>query len=147
LTMLGISQEAVNLIAAISQIAPVALVINALMSMQQRRTGVFVAALAAIIIVIGQGAEAGSNLLRLTGQLSSEGYYEVAAWFLVCAVIGGSVWNLGFLLMVVDRLRSELQALATHDDLTNLLNRRGLRERITFCEKSVMRKQGAAVLM
>src|SRR5690606_42148928 len=46
LTMLGISQEAVNLIAAISQIAPVALVINALMSMQQRRTGVFVAALA-----------------------------------------------------------------------------------------------------
>ena len=147
LTTFGISQEAINLIAAIGQIAPVALVISALMSMQQRHIGAFVAALAATIIVMGQSAEAGSNLLRLTGHLSSEGYYRVAAWFLVCAVIGGSVWNLGFLLMVEDRLRYKFQALTTHDDLTNLLNRRGLRERITFCEESVRRNQGAAVLM
>lgn len=147
LTTLGISQEAVNLIGAVSQIAPVALAISALMSMRPRHIGALVAVLAATIMVIGQGAEAGSNLLRLTGHLSSEGYYAVAAWFLVCAVVGGSVWNLGFLLMAVDRLRSELQALATHDDLTNLLNRRGLREKITLCEDSVRRSQGAAVFM
>lgn len=147
LTTLGTSQEIVNLIAAISQIVPVAFAIGALLRMRQRYVGAYVAALAAVITVSGQGAEAASSILRLTGHLSSEGYYAVAAWFLVCAIIGGSVWNLGFLLMAVDRLRSELQGLATHDELTNLLNRRGLRERMAFCEKSMRRRQSAAVLM
>src|SRR5690606_14525499 len=74
-------------------------------------------------------------------------YLSVAGWFLICGIIGGSIWNLGLLVMSVDQLRSELRALAKRDDLTGLPNRRGLRAKIILGEKSVRRKQSAAVLM
>lgn len=50
--------------------------------------------------------------------------------------------------MTTDRLRAELLALATRDELTGLPNRRALRERITLFEKSARRKGGnVGVLM
>lgn len=143
----GSSREAINVIAAISQIIPVALAINVLLTAAQRSGGAYVALLSAGIVIIGQGAEALTNTLRLLGYLDSAGYYSVAAWFLVCAIIGGSVWNLSFLLMTVDRLWSELRTLATRDDLTGVLNRRGMNEKLASCEKAVKRRQSSASLL
>ncbi|WMT92667.1 GGDEF domain-containing protein [Pelagibacterium sp. H642] len=147
LLAIGSSQEAVNLVAAVSQIVPVSLALAMLWTAKPRSGGTLVAATAALIVILGQGGEAVANLLRLLGMLSSAIYYDFAAWFLVCAIIGGSVWNLGFLLMVADRLRSNLVDLATRDDLTGLLNRRGLRERMLLCEKAARRDKASAVLM
>lgn len=41
--------------------------------MRQRHIGTYVAVLAAIVTISGQGAEAGSNMLRLAGYLTTEG--------------------------------------------------------------------------
>lgn len=147
LFMLGSRQEAVNVIAAASQIIPVTLAVTTLWHARSRSAGASVAIAAALIIILGQGTEAVTNSLRLIGAVTSEQYYDHAAWFLVCAILGASVWNLGFLLMAVDRLKSNLTDLATRDDLTGLTNRRGFRDRLLHCEALVQRSNTPIVVM
>lgn len=146
--LFGSSQAANNIIFAAGQIVAVVLAVATLLGSGRRHLGAWVAAAAGGVLIVGQGAEAVTNALRLAGWMSTDAYYTLAAWFLVCAVIGGSIWNLGFLLMTTDRLRAELHALATRDELTGLPNRRALGERIAFCEKSARRKDSSVgVLM
>jgi diguanylate cyclase (GGDEF)-like protein len=140
-------RAAQNVVYAVSQMVPIALAMIALLIARPRQLGALVAAGAAALALVGHGAETTTNLLRLAGLMSTERYYDFAAWFLVATIIGGSVWNLGFLLMAIDRLRTDLAVLATRDDLTGLPNRRGLREKVRLCEKSVRRKNSSAVLM
>src|SRR5690606_32357249 len=130
LLIFGSGQEAINIVAAVSQIVPVILAITTLWHARSRSAGARVATAAAFIVILGQGSEAVTNTLRLMGILTSSEYYDFAAWFLVCAIVGVIVWNLGFLLMVADRLQTNLVDLATRDDLTGLVNRRALRERM-----------------
>lgn len=143
---LGTRQEAINVIAAASQILPVSLAVATLWRASSRSAGAGVAMTAALLVIVGQAGEGLSNILRLTGSLSDGTYFGFAAWFLVCAIIGGSMWNLGFLLMAADRFRSSLIMLAKTDDLTGLANRRGLREQILRWEKAVRRKDSSVVL-
>lgn len=145
--MFGSSREADNVIFAVSQMVPIVLTMAALFMPGKKSVGVWVAAAAGGVFVVGQVSEAVTNALRLAGHLSTDNYYSVAAWFLVCAIIGASVLNLGLLLIVTDRLRAELYSLATRDDLTGLPNRRALRERIVLVEKSAKRKNQSAVVV
>lgn len=147
MAMFGSSREADNIIFAVSQLVPVVLTIVALLMFERRSVGVWVAVASGGVLVLGQGAETITNVLQLTGTMTTDDYYSVAAWFLVCAIIGASVLNLGLLLIVTDRLRAELYSLATRDDLTGLPNRRALRERIALVEKSAKRKSENAVVM
>lgn len=143
---LGTRQEAINVIAAVSQIVPVTLAVATLWRASSRSAGAGVAMAAALVVFVGQAGEGVANILRLSGMLSDETYFSFAAWLLVCAIIGGSVWNLGFLLMAADRFRATLVKLAKTDDLTGLANRRGLREQILLAEKMVRRKNSSVVL-
>lgn len=143
----GSSRESDNIIFAVSQIIPIVLAIAALHMFGKRSLGVWVATVAGGVLVAGQGAETITNALQLSGRMNTADYYAVAAWFLVCAIIGFSSLNLGLLLIVTDRLRAELYSLATRDDLTGLPNRRALRERIILIEKSAKRKNQEAVIM
>lgn len=143
----GRSQQATNLIAAISQIVPVALAASTLWQSGQRSSGNYVAITASAIVILGQGGEALGNGLQLANALSSTVYYSFGAWFLVCAIIGGSIWNLGFLLMAADRYKARLIDLATSDDLTGLMNRRGLRDNISQWEASMLQSNGRVSLM
>lgn len=136
-----------NVVFSVSQLVPIVLTVAALLAFERRSVGVWVAAAVGGVFIAGQGAEAVTNALRLAGLMSTDAYYSVAAWFLVCAIIGASVLNLGLLLIVTDRLRAELYALATRDDLTGLPNRRALRERIALIEKSARRKGESAVVV
>ena len=144
---LGTSQEAINVIAAVSQSVPVLLAIATLLRGGSLSAGVGVATAAALVVVIGQTGEGASNLMRLTGTLGDETYYGFAALFLLCAIVGGSVWNIGFLLMAADRYRASLVALAKTDELTGLANRRGLRERMLKLERNSQRSGAPVVLM
>lgn len=143
----GGTREADNVIFAVSQLLPIVLSIASLLRFQKRSTGVWLAAVAGSIFVLGQGAEALTNLLCIMGVMSTEQYYSVASWFLIAAIIGASVLNLGLLLIVTDRLRAELYSLATRDDLTGLPNRRALRERIRLEEDAAIRRNTAVAVM
>lgn len=139
--ILGSSRAANNLIIAMGQLCAIGLAIWTLLATNQRYAGTWVAAGALLVLVSGQGAEAIANALRLMNMLSTDSYYQYAAWFLVAAIIGGSIANLGFLLMAIDQLKSELQDLALHDELTGLPNRRALNERLLLIEKRAKRLQ------
>jgi len=143
----GSSREADNIIFATSQMVPVLLAIAALLTFRTRSLGVCVAIAAGVLFILGQGAEAVTNALHLAGAMTTDEYYAVAVWFLVCAIMGASILNLGLLLIVTDRLRAELYSLATRDDLTGLPNRRALRARIAFMEKSAARRNRNVVIM
>lgn len=148
MVFLGTSQPANNLIFAVSQIIPMVMTLITLLKAKCRQVGIWVAAGSCGLLILGQGSEAFTNALRLAGMMSTNTYYEYASWFLVCAIIGVSISNLGFLLMAVDRLSSELHALATRDELTGLPNRRALNERLPLIEKRAKRlNQSVAVLM
>lgn len=137
----GSRQAANNLIIATGQLFTVSLTIWTLLTKRQRHAGTWVASGAFGVLVLGQGAEAITNILQLLNFLDAATYYQYAAWFLVAAIIGTSIANLGFLLMAVDQLKSELQALAMRDELTGLPNRRALYERLPLIEKRAKRLQ------
>ncbi|WP_274424670.1 GGDEF domain-containing protein [Chelativorans sp. YIM 93263] len=141
-------RRAQNVVYASIQIVPIALAMLTLFFARPRQLGALVAAGAIFIAFAGHAGEIGTNLARLAGYMSTERYYDFAAWFLVAAIIGGSIWNLGFLLMAIDHLRADLATLASKDDLTRLPNRRGFRERARLYERTGrQRRTGAAVMM
>lgn len=123
-TLAGDARPGQNVAMAVTQLVPLGLIAAYLVRSQHRSLGAVVAAIAAGVAFIGQSGEAATNTLRLTGLLTTGAYYEVAALFLVAAIFGGGLWNIGFLLMAIDRLRANLAALAVTDDLTGLPNRR-----------------------
>jgi diguanylate cyclase (GGDEF)-like protein len=143
----GSSGEAKDVVFALTQVVPVLLAIVTLLSAPQRYVGKHVTIVAAVIVIVGQTADALANALQMYGVVSAENYDAVAPWFLVCAIVSGGILNLGFLIMALDRSRDELNQLATRDDLTGLPNRRGFREKLTHSEKSLSGKDTTAVLM
>lgn len=120
----GDARPSQNVAIAVTQLVPLGLIAAYLACSQHRSLGAIVAGVAAGVAFLGQSGEAITNLLRLTGLMTTGAYYEVAALFLVAAIFGGGLWNIGFLLMAIDRLRASLAALAVTDDLTGLPNRR-----------------------
>lgn len=118
------SRPAINVVIAATQIIPMALAILSLKAYKRASLGAVVATFGFVVAFAGQGAEVVLNLMRLTGYLSIERYYETAAFLLVAAIFGVTVWNIGFVLMAVDRLAFDLTKLASFDDLTDLPNRR-----------------------
>ncbi|WP_128254808.1 GGDEF domain-containing protein [Falsirhodobacter deserti] len=128
--LFGTSQITINVIAAATQIGAVGLAAGILLRAVDKYIGSYVAILAAALLIAGQGAEAVTNIARLMGLMTTEAYYKVGAWFLVCAIIGGVLLNLGFVLMTMNRAQDALLRLAEQDELTGLPNRRGLHTRV-----------------
>lgn len=117
-----------NIAYAGSQLVPLIMATIVLWRWGRRSLGAYVAEAGLLIAIAGQGTEAGLNTLRIFGQLSTDNYYKVASLLLVAVMMGAALWWLGFLLMAVDRLRSELKRLASSDHLTGLPNRRHFME-------------------
>lgn len=81
-------------------------------------------------------AYAGAHFLRLAATLAGLGgaidfatFNHVQAYLLLFTVFGAQIWNAGFLMMAIDRLRAEVADLAVRDDLTGAANRRHFLER------------------
>src|SRR5690606_7570361 len=75
----------------------------------------------------GQIMVIGTNIGVLIGALEYSIYYALASYALLCTVFSGAVWNLGFAMMLVDRLQATLLRLSETDELTGVVNRRGLK--------------------
>jgi diguanylate cyclase (GGDEF)-like protein len=139
LAAFGTSSESRNVIYATAQIVLVALAAFHLLFREERSLGTWVAASAMIVGILGQATEAVTNLMRIGGALSTDGYYRFAAVYLLAIIFAAVVWNSGFVLMSIDRLRSELATLAVLDELTGVPNRRGFMERASLEEQHARR--------
>lgn len=124
LALTGDSRPAINVAVAAFQLIPMVLAIVALKAYQRPSLGAIAATFGFAVALIGQSTEVTLNIMRLTGTMSTERYYDMAAFLLVAAIFGATVWNLGFVLMAVDRLAFDLTQLASFDELTGLPNRR-----------------------
>lgn len=137
------SPEARNVVYATGQIVPLLLAMFHLLFREGRSLGTAVAAGAMMVGILGQGTEAVLNLMRIAGALSTEGYYGVAAYCLLAIIFGAVVWNFGFVLLAIDRLRNELALLAVVDELTGVPNRRRFMENAAI-EEARARRTGRA---
>jgi diguanylate cyclase (GGDEF)-like protein len=92
------------------------------------------ASLAGAIAVIGIAVHAvrsASALLHFGGDVAFITFNDFQAAMMLALVFLSMVWNFGFLLMAIDRLRAEVADLALVDDLTGVANRRHLLARLS----------------
>lgn len=93
--------------------------------------GAVVSSAAMIVASISHPVIAGGNILIIIGLAPDLNLKAAAAVDLLVFLFAAVVWNFGFLLSAVDRLRSEVERLANEDELTGLANRRMLMNRLT----------------
>jgi diguanylate cyclase (GGDEF)-like protein len=89
--------------------------------------GAFIAMAAFAVAMLGQVIVIASNGAVMAGMLDYTVYYGLASYALLCTVFSGTVWNLGFALMAIDKLYQRLVRLSETDELTGLANRRAFR--------------------
>ncbi len=135
-----------NIAYAASQMMPMSLAIRDFTKLRPFSMGALSALLAVFLAYTGQVTEAVLNALRIVGLLSTAAYYEVAAGLLLAVICGATLWNLGFLLMAIDRLSERLEAQALNDELTRLPNRRAFHERAEREMAAARAKNGALSL-
>lgn len=70
-----------------------------------------------------------ATLFEVGGAIDFATFNHVQAYLLLFTVFGAQIWNAGFLMMAIDRLRAEVADLAVRDDLTGIANRRQFFER------------------
>jgi diguanylate cyclase (GGDEF)-like protein len=92
------------------------------------------ARLAGAVAVIGIAAHvlrSAVALLHVGGDVSFIESNDLQAAMVLVLVFLSMVWNFGFLMMAIDRLRAEVADLALVDDLTGVANRRHLLQRLS----------------
>ena len=119
-----------NVIYAVAQSAPLAASIIDLLRQPRRRAGTWLAATGMALGILVHAIETSGNGLQAVGIISAGAYAIIEPAVVLLVVFNGMLWNVGLLLMVVDRLYAALTALALHDELTGLLNRRALVDRL-----------------
>lgn len=116
-----------NLVYAVAQSVPLALGAAFLLHPGRRQLGGWIAAIAMITGIVGHVAQIGFNFALADGLIAEVQYRHYA---LLVVIFSGVLWNFGFAVMTIDRLRGEVEALAVEDELTGLPNRRSLLGRI-----------------
>ncbi|HAO41330.1 MAG TPA: GGDEF domain-containing protein, partial [Afipia sp.] len=87
-------------------------------------------------------------LLHVGGPVSLIDFNQFQAMLILGLVFLSMMWNFGFLLMTIDRLRAEVADLALFDDLTGAANRRQLLARLDEeCVRSGRSGEVFALLM
>ncbi|KKC38806.1 hypothetical protein WH87_07855 [Devosia epidermidihirudinis] len=104
--------------------------VHHLLRHRQPGIGMVVAVLAFSVAALGQLMVIVSNGLVLSHALDFEIYYVLASYALLCTVFSCIVWNLGFAMMTIDRLQDTLRRMSETDELTGVLNRRGLQRKL-----------------
>lgn len=98
--------------------------------------GAVVSACAFGVAVAGQLMVVGGNIGVLSDTLPFPTFYALASYALLCTIFSGSVWNLGFAIMTIDKLQGDLARLSHTDELTGLANRRALVQRLEAAHAS-----------
>lgn len=83
------------------------------------------------LALLGQLTVVAGNVGVMTGILPFPIFYTVASYALLCTIFTASVWNLGFAILLIEKLQGELGRLSETDELTGLANRRALTRRLS----------------
>jgi diguanylate cyclase (GGDEF)-like protein len=138
------------LIYSVGQSVPLVLTLKLLMSRQDGRInpGARLAGMVAILILGIYGVRAGLKLLHIGGEVSFVHFNGPQSIMILVLMFLSMAWNFGFLLMAIDRLRTEVADLALLDDLTGVGNRRHLLQRLSEeCARSERSREPFALLV
>jgi diguanylate cyclase (GGDEF)-like protein len=138
------------LIFSVAQALPLAFPLKLLLSKQDGRVnaGARLAGGVAVVIIVICAFRGLSKLFQIGTDFSFVHFNEPQSIMILAQLFLSMVFNFGFLLMAMDRLRNEVADLALMDDLTGVGNRRQLLQRLTEeCAKSDRSNQPFALLV
>ena len=121
------------LVHSLGQALPLVLTLKLLLSRQDERKnpGARLTGIVAVLMIAVYAIRAIGSLLQIGGGMSITGSNPLQPALVLVLMFLSITWNFGFLLMAIDRLRSEVAELALLDDLTGVGNRRHLMQRLT----------------
>ena len=101
---------------SLGQSVPLALTLKLLLSPHEGRgnPGARLAGVVAILILAVNLIRGGGAVLHIGGEVSFASFNEFQATLILLLVFLSMAWNFGFVLMAIDRLRSEVAELALH---------------------------------
>ncbi len=132
------------------QVLPIALTLKLLFSREGGRIkpGARIAGVIAVMMIGIYIFRSVAALLNIGGNVSLIDFNPFQAVLVLMLVFLSMMWNFGFLLMAIDRLRAEVADLALFDDLTGAANRRQLLSRLDEeCVRSGRSGEAFALLM
>lgn len=135
---------------SIGQTLPLALSLQDLLARENRPVtpGARMAVSITILIALIHGVRSIAAVFHVGGPVALVELNQFQAAMIVLLVFAAMSWNFGFLLMAIDRLRTEVANLAMFDDLTGSANRRQLLARLDEeCARSDRAMQPFAVLV
>lgn len=138
------------LIYSFFQSVPIVMTLPLLMSREnrQKHPGAYMAGMIAVMMIAVYVVRSAAALLQIGGNVSLIDFNQTQAVLILVLVFLSMMWNFGFLLMTIDRLRAEVADLAMFDDLTGVANRRQLLARLDEeCARSGRTSDAFALLM
>jgi diguanylate cyclase (GGDEF)-like protein len=138
------------LIYSLGQSAPIVLTLGMLFSRKdgRARPGARMAGYIAVLMIAIYAFRSFASLVHIGGNVSLVDFNPFQAVLVLMLVFLSMMWNFGFLLMAIDRLRAEVADLAMFDDLTGAANRRQLLARLDEeCARSNRSGDAFALLM
>ena len=138
------------LIYSVCQSLPIVLTLPLLLSRENRlkHPGAYLAGIIAVLMIAIYAIRSVGGLMHVGGNVSLVDFNQVQATLILILVFLSMMWNFGFLLMTIDRLRAEVADLAMFDDLTGVANRRQLLARLDEeCARSGRTGDAFALLM
>jgi len=138
------------LIYSVAQSMPLVLTLGMLFSRKdgRARPGARMAGYIAVLMVAIYAFRSVASLIHIGGNVSLVEFNPFQAVLVLMLVFLSMMWNFGFLMMAIDRLRAEVADLAMFDDLTGAANRRQLLARLDEeCARSNRSGESFAMLM
>jgi len=135
---------------SVGQSIVIGLTLPLTLSLQRERKhpGARLAGGVAILIIAVNVLRSAMAALHIGGEVSMMHFNAFQSVLVLVLVFLSMMWNFGFLLMAIDRLRSEVAELAMSDDLTGAANRRQLLVRLDEeCARSDRAMQPFALLV
>ncbi len=132
------------------QAIPIAMTLPLLLSRRNghNHPGARLTAFIAMMMIAVYALRSAAAVFKLGGNVSLIDFNPLQAMLILVLVFVSMMWNFGFLLMAIDRLRAEVADLAMFDDLTGAANRRQLLARLEEeCVRSGRSGEVFALLM
>ncbi len=133
-----------------AQAVPIAMTLPLLLSRKNGNAypGARLSGYIAILMIAVYVARSAAAIMHVGGPISLIEFNQFQAVMILSLVFLSMMWNFGFLLMTIDRLRAEVADLALFDDLTGAANRRQFLARLNEeCARSGRSGEAFALLM